>query len=162
MRNLILFFSLLFVITASCKQVQTDEQFVNSFVNDWISSAGSKACALKYLNIHESQLQDEAKKKFFFEWFSYISKCLNEEIVKNNGRFLLIPHQNNQENKMIKEFNLITDDYGGVFYVVTDSVVVTSIIVKNGKVISFCPILNQGSRINRPWFINQPVLNFKE
>lgn len=155
MRNLIPIFCLLFVITASCKQVQTDEQLVNSFVKEWISSAGSKACALKYLNIHESQLQDKAKKKFFFEWFSYISKCLNEEIVKNNGRFLIIPHQNNQENKMIKEFNLITDDYGGVFYVVTDSVVVTSIIVKNGKVISFCPILNQGNKINRPWFINE-------
>lgn len=156
MRNLIPIFFFLFVITESCKQVQTDEQLVNSFVKEWISSAGSKACALKYLNIHKSQVQDNEKKKIFFEWFSYVSKFLNEEIAKNNGGFLIIPHQNNEENKMIKEFNLITDDYTGVFYVITDSKVVTSIIVKNGKIISFCTILNQGTKINRPWFINVP------
>ena len=130
---------------------------LNSFVKDWIVSSGSEDCAIKYLEIHKSQIHDKEKKKIFFEWFSYLSKFLNEEIAKNNGSFQIISHQNNQENKMIKEFNLITENYDGVFYVITGNKVVTSVIVKNDKIISFCPILNQGNKINRPWFINEPI-----
>lgn len=157
MRNLSLFFCLFYVITASGQGSQTDEQLVNSFVKKWMESAGSEDCALKYLEIHDSYLQDSEKKKFFFEWFSSFSKTINEEIIKNNGKFQIIPHKIDDENKMIKEFNLVLDDYTGVFYLIINSKVVTDIIVKNGKIISYCPMLNQGDKKNRAWFVNKPI-----
>ena len=157
MRNLLFFCFLFCAIAGSGQGNQDNERIVNLFVQEWLSSAGSEDCALKYLEIHASYLQDSEKKRFFFEWFSLFSKTIHEEIIKNNGKYQIIPHQNNQENKIIKEFNLITDDYAEVFYLVANNKVVTSIILKDGKIISYCPMLNQGSKINRAWFINKPI-----
>jgi len=157
MRNLIFSFCLCVVVTGSAQTKQTDVQFVNSFVKEWIESIGSEDCALKYLEIHNSYLQNIEKKKFFFEWFSLFSRTINQEIIKNNGNYQIIPHVNPDKNAMIKEFNLIADDYSGVFYLIIGDKVVTDIIVKDSKIISYCPVLNQGKKINKAWFVNRPL-----
>jgi hypothetical protein len=161
MRNLILLFCLFFVFSSSMKKAQTDEQIVNAFVKEWIDTSGSEACALKYLNIHESYLQEGEKKKFLFEWFSSIGKVYKEEILKNNGKYQIIAHENNKENDLIKKFNLKTDDYSGVYYFIIGGKVIAPIIVKEGRIISFSTVwihvnVNQ---FNKPWFINQPFHN---
>lgn len=153
MRYLILIFIFLSVST---QKEKTDERLVNLFVKEWIQSNGSNECAKKYLDINSYYLQDIEKNKFLFEWFSLFSKSLKEEIDKNDGKYQIFAHIKNEEKDLIKTFNLKTDDFSGVYYLAIDNKIFNSIIVKNGKIISFCPLMNQGSRINIPWFINEP------
>jgi hypothetical protein len=164
MRNLLLLFSLFFVFPSLGQNHQSDEQIVNSFVKEWIGTSGSEVCALKYMNIHESQLQDEEKKRLFFLTFSFIGNLLKDEIMKSDEKFQIISHENNKGNDMIKKFNLKTDDYSGVYYLIIDGKVITPIIVKEGRIVSYSQVWIHVdiNKFNKPWFINQPDQNFKE
>lgn len=158
MKNMFLIICFVVTFSASEQKEQTDQQLVNSFVKDWIKSDGSKECALKYLEIHKSYLQDEKKKKFLFDVFSTFAKTYKEAIDKNGGKYQILAHKGNEENESIKKFNLKTDDYSGVYYLVYGDKVLNSIIVKDGRIISFSVAFvhrNMG-RFNIPWFINQP------
>lgn len=164
MRNLILSFYLLFVTLASGQQVQTDEQLVDSFVKEWINTSGSEECALKYMNIHESQLQNEEKRKLFFQTFSFIGTLLKEEIIKNDVKYQIVAHAKNMDNDYVKKFNLIAEDYSGVFYLVLNNKVILPIIVKEDRIISYSHVWIHVNinKFNKPWYINQPDNNFKE
>lgn len=156
MKYLLLIFSLLFVSTGSNPNERTDQRLANSFVKDWLDSNGSKECALKYLEIDNFYLKSKEKKEFVLEWFSEFGRFLKGEIDKNEGKYQILAHKGNEENESIKKFDLKTDDYSGVYYLVSGNEVLNSIIIKNGKIISYCPVMKQGSSINQPWFINQP------
>jgi hypothetical protein len=160
-RNLILLCYLFFVIPALGQQVQTDEHLVDSFVKEWIESSGSEDCALKYLDIHTSYVQDEEKKKLFFETFSLFGKTFKEEINKNDGKYQLIAHKTNNENDLIKKFNLKTVDYSGVYYLIVNGKIITSIIIKEGRIVSYCVIFvhPDKGRFEKPWYINEAFHN---
>lgn len=60
---------------------------------------------------------------------------------------------------MIKAYNLETDDYSKVFYLIIGNKIATAIIIKNKKIISYCPHLRLGrAEINIPWFISEPFV----
>lgn len=153
-----MFLIICFVVTfsASGQKKQTDQQLANSFVKDWLDSNGSEACALKYLEINDFYLRDKEKEKFVLEWFSISAKFLKGEIEKNGGKYQIIAHKGNEKNESIKKFNLKADDYSGMYYLVSGGKVLNSIVIKDGKIISYCPVMNQGEPVNYPWFINQP------
>ena len=153
MINLILIF---IFFSISAQNDQNNERVANSFIKEWIESNGSKECAAKYLAIDKTYIQDSKKNKFLFEWFSIFGKSIKDEINKGSGNYKIIAHEKNAKMDLIKEFNLETDDYSGVYYLVVGGKVINSIVVKNGKIISYCPLMNQGSKINKPWFINEP------
>lgn len=135
---------------------------MNAFVKEFLDSSGSKDCAMKYLNIDSSYFKDEEQKKFFFEWFAAYSLEMKKETMKNNGNYKIISHMDESENNMIKKYNLETDDYSGVFYLITGDKIATSIIIKNRKIISYCPLLNLGrADLSVPWFINEPFVQKK-
>jgi hypothetical protein len=159
MKNLLFLISLLFLFSSAGQKAQTDEQLIRAFVTEWIDTSGSEGCALKYLNIHESYLQGE-NKKFLFEWFSLIGKFYKEEIHKNSGKYQILAHEANPENDSIKRFNLKTDSYSGVYYLIVGGKIVAPIIVKEGKIISFSTVWIHVNvnEFNKPWFINRASL----
>lgn len=156
MKNLFLFCFVLLTIETYAQNRQGEEQFVNTFVKEWLASNGSKECAIKFLDIDNRYLNDNEQKDLLFSWFSLFGKNINEEINRNKGIYQVIPHS--CDNSIIEKFNLKIADYSGVYYLVSRDKILTSIVVKNNKIISFCPMLNQGTKTNKAWLINeQPV-----
>lgn len=114
---------------------QDEEKLVKLFVKEWLASNGSKECADKFLDIHDSYLNNKDKRDFLFSWFSLFCKNINEEINRNKGLYQIVSHQDN--NITIKEFNLKLVDYSGVYYLQSGNKILTNLIVKNKKIISF-------------------------
>ena len=160
MKNLLILVFLMLVFSSSKGQKdKANDKIVYSFVEEWLSSSGSEECALKFLNIHKSYLDTDEAKNFFFEWFASFCQVIKGEIEKSNGEYQIIKHKHNTNNEAIKKFNLSTNDYSGVYYLIINGEVVTSLIVKNSRIISYCVIMvhPNKSRFNRPWLINEAL-----
>ncbi len=150
---------MVFSIIVSGQNYQADQKIIDSFLNKICTSTDSTGKLLEYLDLHNSYLREKKSEVLFLELFHLYCNEI-KVVMGNNPRYKIISHKDNEECTLIKEYNLKTNDYTGVYYIVSNDKIISLIIIKNQKIISFCCSLDliwmDNKKIKWPWLINVP------
>lgn len=133
-------------------QVRNDESFVNKFITDAVLNPAFKIESVSdYVLFTNDTSSEESSLQFLKLNMDEIRKSL--EACNNN--YQIIQH-NRITPDVLGKYVLDYSDHRSIYYIVCDSKVLTHVILKNGKVISFFTKLKKAdSQQYKPWILNQ-------
>ena len=154
MRYILLLLFACSTLLSFAQHQRKDKAFVRKYVKEVLKTSDLKACAEKYLDIHESYYETDADTNLVVKWYVRQNKLMKYRIKKNNGKYKILSHIKHSDHPLIKSYKLKVDDYSGVFYIISKDEAVGFVIVKDEKIITnFCLYL-VGTQFNYPWYTN--------
>ncbi len=135
-----------FMLITSCHSQKTDRELVTEFVNKVLMEDNFDIKKIKrFINVKE---HDEK----FYQLLELNIKEIHTKLRDKSMNFSIEKHN---DDLIIKEYNLIHDNYDKVYYIICDNTVVTPIVLDEGdqKIIAFFTALTKKRGKNYPWLL---------
>ena len=148
----IITFLLLLSAGTGISQSTDDSKLVTDFFEIIVKKDSTDVGALlPYLDY--SGIKLERSQDVMIQMITFYAFVVNGWIKDHHGEYKIYPHHS-VANKFTERYSLQYNDLENVYYVVSEDKIVTPIIVKNGKIISFFTGLIQGTKKVHPVLLN--------
>ncbi len=146
--------ALIFIImSTACNEGVNERQdidIVKNFVASVVTNDSFDISTIgEYVHAQQTPLDDAAMQEVLSSYISY----MRETIGKNSGKYEIVRSDSGDHRKLIEDYDLQYDDTMSTFYLVAGEKLVTHIIVKEGKVISFFTSITKKKRNRYPWIL---------
>ncbi|WP_147376136.1 hypothetical protein [Ichthyenterobacterium magnum] len=137
----------------SCQSQDKNKETIIKFINNIVLNSNYDSSDLEYyLDIDKETLEDKNKKDFFISLMDDNIIDIKQKIDKNELNYIILSNKEAIEKGITS--NLIYNDYSKVYYVIVENKIITPIIIKNDKIVSFFYGLTKKENESRPMLLN--------
>ena len=141
------------LLAAKTLYSQNDEVNIDSFMKNVILNKSFKVEGIdKYVTINKEVLN--SKKNELYQILNMNIDDIRKSLDDCGSEYKIVQHYK-LEKKQLSEYRLEYNDYDKVYYVLCNQKIVTSIVIKDDKIVSFFTTLKKFENQNyKPWLLN--------